>query len=164
MATLRDVKRKIRQYQEHADDHQDHEDDLRVEAPARPGRAGKDHGLRGADGRAPEADREPRPGETPIPCLLEREEIKKVLLFPIASDRGLSGAFNLNVATAVERFVQENRARYERIGVYLVGRKIRDYLRRRRIETAKEWVDLKTVGPEVAGEMAARADGPLSER
>ena len=44
------------------------------------------------------------------PLFLEREEIKKVLLFAIASDRGLSGAFNLNVANAVERFVRENRA------------------------------------------------------
>jgi F-type H+-transporting ATPase subunit gamma len=86
--------------------------------------------------------------------LSEREEIRKVLLFPIASDRGLSGAFNMNVATTVERFIQENKAKYEHIGVYLVGRKIRDYLRRRRIETTKEWTDLKMIGPEVAAEMA----------
>ncbi len=88
------------------------------------------------------------------PLFLEREEPKKVLLFAIASDRGLSGAFNLNVANTVERFVRENRAHYERIGVYVVGRKIRDYLRRRSTETTREWVDLKTVGSEVAGEMA----------
>jgi F-type H+-transporting ATPase subunit gamma len=88
------------------------------------------------------------------PLFLERAEPKKVLLFAIASDRGLSGAFNLNVANAVERFVQENRANYERIGVYVVGRKIRDYLRRRSTEMAREWVDMKTVGSEVAGEMA----------
>jgi F-type H+-transporting ATPase subunit gamma len=88
------------------------------------------------------------------PLLLERVEPKKVLLFAIASDRGLSGAFNLNVANAVERFVRENRAHYERIGVYVVGRKIRDYLRRRSTETTREWVDMKTVGSEVAGEMA----------
>ena len=88
------------------------------------------------------------------PLFLEREEIKRVLLFPIASDRGLSGAFNLNVANAVERFLQENRAKYEKIGVYLVGRKIRDYLRRRSTETTREWVDVKNIGSEMAGEMA----------
>ncbi len=93
--------------------------------------------------------------ETASPLLLEREEIKRVLLFPIASDRGLSGAFNMNVAGAVERFIEENRTKYERIGVYLVGKKIRDYLKRRKVETVKEWVDLKSTGPEVAGEMAA---------
>ena len=93
--------------------------------------------------------------EAASPLLAEREEITRVLLFPIASDRGLSGAFNMNVALAVERFMEENRASYERIGVYLVGRKIRDYLRRRKVEAVKEWVDLKSIGPAVAGEMAA---------
>jgi len=92
--------------------------------------------------------------EEASPLISEREEIKRVLLFPIASDRGLSGAFNLNVAGAVERFIEENRRNYERIGVYLVGRKIRDYLRRRRIEAVKEWVDLKNPGLAEAGEMA----------
>jgi F-type H+-transporting ATPase subunit gamma len=92
--------------------------------------------------------------ENASPLLTARDEIKNILLFPIASDRGLSGAFNLNVGTAVERYVKENAANYERIGVYLVGRKIRDYLRRRKIETNREWIDVKTFGPEVAREMA----------
>lgn len=89
------------------------------------------------------------------PLLTEREEVKSVLLFPIASDRGLSGAFNMNVAGAVERFIDENRTKYQRIGVYLVGKKIRDYLKRRKVETVKEWVDVKSLGLDVAGEMAS---------
>ena len=93
--------------------------------------------------------------EDASPLLKERDEIKRVLLFPIASDRGLSGAFNMNVATAVERFVEENRKNYERIGVYLVGKKIRDYLKRRKVETVKEWVDVKNIGLSLAGEMAS---------
>jgi len=88
------------------------------------------------------------------PLLSEREEIKRVLLFPIASDRGLSGAFNINVAGEVEGFIHENKAKYDNIEVYLVGKKIRDYLRRRGIKATKEWVDMKTVGQEIAGEMA----------
>lgn len=93
--------------------------------------------------------------EDASPLLREREEIKRVLLFPIASDRGLSGAFNMNVATAVERFVQENKSTYERIGVYLVGKKIRDYLKRRKVDTVKEWVDVKNISLTLAGEMAS---------
>ncbi|OPY66389.1 MAG: ATP synthase gamma chain [Syntrophorhabdaceae bacterium PtaU1.Bin034] len=93
--------------------------------------------------------------ENANPLLAEREQISKVLLFPIASDRGLSGAFNLNVATAVERFVEENRSNYEKIGVYVVGKKIRDYLKRRKIETTKEWTDLKSVSMELAQTMAS---------
>jgi F-type H+-transporting ATPase subunit gamma len=92
--------------------------------------------------------------ENANPLLTAREEVKKVLLFPIASDKGLSGAFNMNVATAVERFINENRGKYDNIGVYLVGRKVRDYLKRRHVEATKEWIDLRVIGPDVAGEMA----------
>jgi F-type H+-transporting ATPase subunit gamma len=79
------------------------------------------------------------------PLLAKKEEIKNVLLLPIASDRGLSGAFNLNIAKAVEGFIRTNQGKYEKIGVYLVGKKIRDYFKRRRIQTIKEWIDVKTV-------------------
>jgi F-type H+-transporting ATPase subunit gamma len=89
------------------------------------------------------------------PLLAKKEEIKNVLLLPIASDRGLSGAFNLNVAKAVEDFIRENRGNYEKIGVYLVGRKIRDYFKRRRIQTVKEWIDVKTVDPGVVESIAS---------
>ncbi len=89
------------------------------------------------------------------PLLAGKEEIKNVLLLPIASDRGLSGAFNLNVAKAVEDFIRTNRENYETIGVYLVGRKIRDYFKRRRIQTVKEWTDVKTVDPGVVESIAS---------
>ena len=79
------------------------------------------------------------------PLLAKKEEIKNVLLLPIASDRGLSGAFNLNIAKVVEGFIRTNQGKYEKIGVYLVGKKIRDYFKRRRIQTIKEWIDVKTV-------------------
>lgn len=83
------------------------------------------------------------------PLLTPREEVRNVLLFPIASDRGLSGAFNLNISTRVEHFIRENKQGYDNIGVYLVGRKIRDYLRKRRIQTTKELMDVKTVSDDL---------------
>jgi F-type H+-transporting ATPase subunit gamma len=89
------------------------------------------------------------------PLFAEREEVKNILLFPIASDRGLSGAFNLNVANAVERFIDENASRYERLAAYVVGRKVRDYLRRKKVEITREWLDMKSFGTDVAREMAA---------
>jgi len=88
------------------------------------------------------------------PLLMHREEVKSVLLVPIASDRGLSGAFNLNVAKTVEEFIRKNRATYEQIGVYLVGRKIRDYFRKRQITALKEWIDVKTVDLDVVKAIA----------
>lgn len=89
------------------------------------------------------------------PLLTPREEVRSVLLFPIASDRGLSGAFNLNISTKVESFIRENRQAYDKIGVYLVGRKIRDYLRKRRIETTKELMDIKTISDDLVQGIAS---------
>jgi F-type H+-transporting ATPase subunit gamma len=89
------------------------------------------------------------------PLLAKKEEIKNVLLLPIASDRGLSGAFNLNIAKAAEDFIRTNQGSYEKIGVYLVGRKIRDYFKRRRIQTVKEWIDVKTVDSGVVDAIAS---------
>lgn len=89
------------------------------------------------------------------PLLAKKEEIRNVLLLPIASDRGLSGAFNLNIAKAVEDFIRTNQGSYEKIGVYLIGKKIGDYFRRRHIQTAKEWVDVKTVDPAVVESIAS---------
>jgi F-type H+-transporting ATPase subunit gamma len=89
------------------------------------------------------------------PLLEQREDVKNVLLLPIASDRGLSGAFNMNISTAVERFVHENRDKYEKIGIYLVGRKVRDYLKKRKIETIKELVDVKGLDETVIDSIAS---------
>ena len=154
MATLRDVKRKINSVRST----QTITRTMRMISAAKLRKAQDElekvtaYALRSEELLKRIASRMPEHGH---PLFKGREEIKKVLLFPIASDRGLSGAFNLNVATAVERFVRENRDNYEKIGIYLVGRKIRDYLRRRKIETTKEWLDLKVIGPETAGDMAA---------
>jgi F-type H+-transporting ATPase subunit gamma len=89
------------------------------------------------------------------PLLVEREEIKKVLIFAVASDRGLCGAFNGNIGLQVENFVAGHRGEYERIGSYLFGRKVRDYLHRRKADIVKAWVDVKKVDQAAVEEMAS---------
>ncbi len=79
------------------------------------------------------------------PLLAEREEIKNVLVVSIASDRGLCGGFNINIAAKAEKFVAQNRDKYEKIGVYAVGKKIKDYLQRRRVNVIKDLTDVKKV-------------------
>lgn len=83
------------------------------------------------------------------PLLAKRDEIKKVLVYAIASDRGLCGSFNINVGLNVENFIIQNRDQYEQIDVYLFGRKLRDYLRRRKIQVVKDWVDIRTIDYEL---------------
>ncbi len=101
--------------------------------------------LRRVAGRAPEGAH---------PLLAPRQEAKRVLLFAIASDRGLAGAFNLNIAGAVEDFIEKNRDVYETIRVYLVGKKLRDYFRKRAVEIDRNWVDVRKFDDVVIDEMA----------
>jgi F-type H+-transporting ATPase subunit gamma len=88
------------------------------------------------------------------PLLKPKEEVKKILVFAVASDRGLCGAFNMNVALNVENFVRQNRDKYERVAVSVFGRKLRDYLQRRRFDIVNEWVDIRTVDEPLVREMA----------
>ena len=79
------------------------------------------------------------------PLLKPREEIKKALIVSIGSDRGLCGAFNTNIGLHAQNFIKQNEHAYDRMGVYVFGRKVRDYLQRRKVDVVRDWVDIKKV-------------------
>ncbi|MCX5818218.1 MAG: ATP synthase F1 subunit gamma [Proteobacteria bacterium] len=89
------------------------------------------------------------------PLLAEREQIKKVLIVSIASDRGLCGGFNVNIGIKAENFVAQNRDKYERIAVYAVGKKVKDYLQRRKVEVIKDLTDMKKVDKGIVDSIAS---------
>jgi F-type H+-transporting ATPase subunit gamma len=64
----------------------------------------------------------------------------RVLLFVITADRGLCGSFNTNVIKGSGNFITENAARQVALG--LVGRRGRDFYRRRGFEIRYERVNL----------------------
>jgi F-type H+-transporting ATPase subunit gamma len=68
-----------------------------------------------------------KPGKHP---LLQRREEKKIELLVITSDRGLCGGFNTNVTKAADAFLKE-KGDCEELTLSVVGRKARDYYRRR---------------------------------
>ena len=70
--------------------------------------------------------------------LLTAREAKKLALLVVTSDRGLCGSFNSGLTRAVHRFLNEHRGRYEEITLFVVGRKGRDFFRRREIPIRKE--------------------------
>jgi F-type H+-transporting ATPase subunit gamma len=88
------------------------------------------------------------------PLLVAREEVKKVLIVSVGSDRGLCGAFNTNIGLHAQNFTLQNHDKYERIGVYVFGRKVRDYLQRRKVDVIKSWVDIKKIDQELVSEVA----------
>jgi F-type H+-transporting ATPase subunit gamma len=82
-----------------------------------------------------------KPGKHP---LLERREEKKVELVVIASDRGLCGGYNTNVLKIADSFLQDKKEDCE-VMLSVVGRKARDYFRRRNWEFQTEDLNPGTV-------------------
>jgi len=72
--------------------------------------------------------------------LLTAREAKKLALLVVTSDRGLCGSFNAGLSRAVYRFLNEHRGAYEEIALFVVGRKGRDFFRRREIPIRKEYL------------------------
>jgi F-type H+-transporting ATPase subunit gamma len=65
-------------------------------------------------------------------ALLAERPVQRILLVPITSDRGLAGGFNAQINRAAERFLAERKGGPP-IDVVILGRRGRDYLKRRKI-------------------------------
>jgi F-type H+-transporting ATPase subunit gamma len=76
--------------------------------------------------------------------LLDARADQKYLLVLITADKGLCGAFNTNLLKAAQTFVRENADK--EIDLIAIGRKGRDFFRRRRAEIVSEYVGLTGKG------------------
>lgn len=74
------------------------------------------------------------------PLFEGRETVKKVGLIVIASDRGLCGGFNSNTTKLVEKYKLENPEK--EISIIAVGKKVRDYCRKREYNMKAEYIQL----------------------
>jgi F-type H+-transporting ATPase subunit gamma len=76
--------------------------------------------------------------------LLERRSPERITLLLLTSDRGLAGGFNANIFRAAQRFIAERKdpkdgsTRAREITLEIVGKKGRDYYRRRRQTITRE--------------------------
>jgi len=70
--------------------------------------------------------------------LLEKRSGPKILLLVVTSDKGLCGGFNANIIRSAARFLEENRA--QDVLMSLIGRKGRDYFKRRSVRVKSESV------------------------
>jgi F-type H+-transporting ATPase subunit gamma len=71
--------------------------------------------------------------------LLEVRPEEKILAIIVTADRGLCGGFNSNIIKAGQTFLLENRAKEKK--VYTVGRKGRDFFKRRTVNIVNEYVN-----------------------
>jgi len=93
------------------------------------------------------------------PLLAERDTTKpgaRILAIVISGDKGLAGSFNSNILKAAAIFMVERKA--QAVELLLVGRKARDYFRRRSVKPRGELVGLFTrLSPTHAEELATQA-------
>ncbi|HSR11735.1 MAG TPA: ATP synthase F1 subunit gamma [Thermodesulfobacteriota bacterium] len=74
--------------------------------------------------------------------LLSQRDPKRVEVLVFTSDRGLCGAFNMNLIQRTEKFLTEEKKADETVTLSFVGRKARDYFRKRQVTIRKEYVNL----------------------
>jgi len=92
------------------------------------------------------------------PLLAPRTEVKNVLIVTLSSDRGLAGAYNSNVNRATDRRLAEITNPNKEIATTAVlatlGRKGRDYFRRKKVEIAHDFTGFYDDPARRAGEIA----------
>ena len=85
--------------------------------------------------------------EAAHPLLESRDDVTKLEVVVITSDRGLCGGFNSNAIRRAQAVLEEREGSLEELTITTAGRKARDYFRRRRAAQMGEhyalegWVD-----------------------
>jgi F-type H+-transporting ATPase subunit gamma len=89
------------------------------------------------------------------PLLAARPGPRKLDVVLFTSDRGLCGAFNANLIKSAYSLVLASREKYASVSVIAVGRRGRDFARRRRIDCPRDWTGIPQPTVEHAREIAA---------
>ena len=74
--------------------------------------------------------------------LLQKREGKKIEILVVTSDRGLCGGFNGNIVRKSAEFVRQCESQGLSVNLSLIGRKGRDYFRRRSWTIRQEWTGI----------------------
>ncbi|HEY9073140.1 MAG TPA: ATP synthase F1 subunit gamma, partial [Desulfobaccales bacterium] len=76
------------------------------------------------------------------PFFTQASEVKRVGLVLMTADRGLCGSFNVNLINTAVKFIREKEAQGIEVSLVCVGRKGRDFFRRRKREMLAEYADV----------------------
>ncbi len=76
----------------------------------------------------------------PHPLMDVRDNPRRIEVVLLTSDRGLCGGFNSNIIRRAQRFLVEEGDKYEAIQFSTIGRRGRDFAKKRGIETRKDYV------------------------
>ncbi len=92
------------------------------------------------------------------------KEIKnpaKALVIVVSSDRGLCGAFNTNVSKKAFDFFQNKKADFDQLDLFFIGRRARDYFRRREVEGIETILNL---AKDISYDMALSMSGKIQKQ
>lgn len=78
--------------------------------------------------------------ENPDHPLLERREVRQVLLVLLTADKGLCGAFNSNLIRAAQHYLEEHKDL--EVSMITIGRRGSDFFRKRDVPKVAEWIGL----------------------
>ena len=98
-------------------------------------------------------------GDTASPLLTPREEVRKVHIVLLTSDRGLCGGFNFNLIEEAEKIVKEKAAQGMEVSFTNFGKKGRDWCRNKGLKRAGEY--LNVVGGKFGFSVASTAGNEL---
>ncbi|QBI19116.1 F0F1 ATP synthase subunit gamma [Egibacter rhizosphaerae] len=73
------------------------------------------------------------------PMMKPRQEIRRVAVLVICSDRGLAGAYNANILRRADRLIAEERNAGREVDLYLVGRRAETHYRYRGERPTQIW-------------------------
>ena len=76
------------------------------------------------------------------PFFTPASEVTRVGLVLMTADRGLCGSFNVNLINTAVKFIREKEAQGIEVSLICVGRKGRDFFRRRKREMLAQYVDV----------------------
>lgn len=96
--------------------------------------------------------------------MLKAREIKKTGYLVITSDRGLAGAYNANLLRVVMTEIREKHQSTDEYAIFVIGRKGRDYFRKRNMPIVEEvtgladapvFAEIKAIASSVVGKFEA---------
>lgn len=76
------------------------------------------------------------------PLLVKKEQVSRVELLHFSGDRGLCGSFNTNLISKAEKWIKGKKADGTEVGLTTVGKKGRDYFKKRDFRLTASHVDV----------------------
>ena len=98
-------------------------------------------------------------GEDASPLLVPKESVKNIHVVLCTSDRGLCGGFNVNLADAAKKLIEEKKAPGAEFSMTAIGKRGRDWCRKKKLTLIDEYIGI--LGSKIGFNLAVNAGRKL---